>query len=215
MSNGTSYVYDPSTGSWVPQSPTAGSAPSSSSSSPENVPSSSTGNDSGLQIDSKSEADKEYIEVEFNTLTGELAVVPSKKNIRIKVNDTIEALGLGNNLSGKYFVSSIKRTINKDSGYSQTLTVLKNGFGDSLKKPSEVATDIASRASIVDKSAPTLKVGDSVRVVGDAIYTNGEKISAWVKNDSNLKVQQISSDGSRVLLAPILSWTYSRYVQKV
>lgn len=208
------YVYDPTTGTWVPPSPSIGSPPTSSSQSPEDVPSSSTGNDSSSKVDSKTEADKEYIETEFNTLIGELVVSPSKKNIRVKVNDTVEVLGVGNHLSGKYFVSAVKRTLSKDGGYSQTLTVIKNGFGDSLKKASTTQPASTSRGTIVEKSAPKFKVGDSVVIVGDAIYTNGKSIPAWVKQKS-LTIQQISADGATVLLMPISSWTYVRYVQKV
>ena len=207
----TSYVYDTKTGKWIPKSSTVGD---SSSQDPENVPSSSTGNDSNSQVDSKEESDKEYIEVEFNTLVGDLAVNPSMKTIRLKVSDTVEILGVGSNLSGNYFVSSIKRTISKDSGYSQTLNVLKNGFGDSLKKPIETKETEESRVETVEKSAPQFKVGDTVRIVGDAIYDTGQKVPAWVKEET-LTVRQISSDNARVLLMPILSWTYVRYVQKV
>lgn len=211
---GGGYVYDPKTGTWIPASPSMGNAPTASSQSPEDVPSSSTGNDSSSKVDSKTEADKKYIETEFNTLVGELVVAPSKKNIRIKVNDTVEVQGVGNHLSGKYFVSSVKRTLDKDGGYSQTLTVIKNGFGDSLKKASSKQSSSISREVAVEKSAPEFKVGDTVVIVGDAIYTNGKPIPVWVKRNS-LTIHQISSDGATVLLMPISSWTYIRYVQKV
>lgn len=209
------YVYDPKTGEWVPSSPTTGTPPTSSSQDPENVPSSVTGGDSS-QVDSKEEADKEYIETEFNTLVGELVVSPSKKTIRIGVNDTVEVLGVGSYLSGKYFVSAVKRTLNQDSGYSQTLTVIKNGFGDSLKRAGGSTETNESRVMKVEKSAPALKVGDRVKIVGNAIYSNahaGVSVPDWVKAQT-LTIQQISSDGSRVLLMPVNSWTYARYVQK-
>ena len=224
------YTYDPKTGKWVPSTPTTGTTPSSSSSSsspsstntssqyPEKVPSSSTGNKPKSKVDSKTKSDKKYIESEFNnTLTGELVVSPSKNNIRINVNDTVEILGIGNYLSGKYFVSSVKRTIDKDSGYSQTITVMKNGFGDSLKKSSEDNKTDKSRSKKVEKSPPTLKVGDTVKIVGNAVYSNaseGVVVPKWVK-EKVLTVNKISSDGNRVLLMPIFSWTYVRYVKKV
>ena len=207
------YVYDPKSGTWIPKSPSIGNPPSSSSQDPEDVPNSSTGGSSS-QVDSKTEADKEYIETEFNTLVGELVVTPSKKTIRIKVNDTVNVLGVGSHLSGKYFVSAVKRTLTSDAGYSQTLTVIKNGFGDSLKKKVESESNTTyNRAKAVNKSAPNVKVGDSVRIVGSAVLVTGEQIPAWMKNRS-LAVQEISEDGTRVLLMPISVWTYSRYVQK-
>ena len=207
------YMYDPATGKWIPKASTSSSSTSSPQDS-ETVPPSYTDGEADSQVDSKLESDKEYIETEFNTLVGELVVTPSKKNIRLKVNDTVEVLGVGNNLSGNYFVSAIKRTLSRDSGYSQTLTVLKNGFGDSLKKPTTTETVAESRSVVVEKSAPQLKVGDRVHIIGEAIYDNGDKIPAWVKSQT-LTIHQISSDGAMVLLYPIISWTYVRYVQKV
>lgn len=211
-----SYTYNPATGTWVPTAPSTGTPPSSSSQDPEDVPSSSTGKEPSSNVDSKAEADKEYIEIEFNTLVGELVVSPSKKTIRIGVNDTVEVLGIGSYLSGKYFVAGVKRTLNKDSGYSQSLTVIKNGFGDSLKRGGGSTSTSTTRSEAVEKSAPELKVGDSVKIVGKAIYSNahdGTLVPAWVKRKT-LTIQQVSTDGSRVLLSPINFWTYTRYVQK-
>ena len=93
---------------WVPQTSTYTSS-SSSSNDAGNVPQSATGSEPSSKVDSKTEADKKYIETEFNVLTGELTVKPSKDTIRIKVNDTIRISGVGSNLSGKYFVSGVKK----------------------------------------------------------------------------------------------------------
>lgn len=218
---GGGYTYDPKTGSWVPVSPGVGEIPDfeDDDNTGDEVPDEFTDNDTQTQVDSQGEAEKQYIETEFNTLTGELVVIPSKKAIRIKVNDTVEVLGIGKYLSGKYFVSGVKRTISKDDGYSQTLTLLKNGFGDSLKQATTSSdTPTESRGEKVDKNASPFKVGDIVKIVGDnAIYSNaheGVKVPAWVK-EQTLTVQQVSSDGARVLLMPIYSWTYTTFVQKV
>lgn len=214
------YVYDPTTGTWKPPSsptpsaPSSGSTPTADPTEAEKVPSTVTGN-TGSQVDSKTKAEKKYIEVEFNTLEGELVVSPSKKTLKVKVNDTVNIQGIGSYLSGKYFVSAVKRTLNSDSGYSHTLTVIKNGFGDSLKK---AKTDSeVDREDTVSKTAPEIKVNDKVQIVGDAVYTNahnGVPVPAWVK-EKILTVSQVSDDGSRVLLMPIKSWTYTRFVQKV
>lgn len=210
----THYTYDQKTGRWVPVISTT-TPPSSPKDDPiSKVPNTSTGKDTSSSVDSKTEADKEFIETEFNTLVGDLSVTPSKRSIRLRVNNTVELKGFGNYLSGQYFVSGIKRTISRDSGYSQTLTVLKNGFGDSLKKSSSEKTEKVGREETVEKTAPVIKVGDAVKIVGDATYTNGKPVPAWVKNKT-LTVRQIRPDDSQVLLMPILSWTYTRYVQKV
>ena len=200
-------VYNEKTGQWEPVTVYVDSNGDSV------APTPSTGNTSG-NTDSKKDAEKEYIESEFNVLTGELNITPTEKSIRIKVGDTIKIEGVGKYLSGLYFVSSIKRTVNKDSGYSQSLSVIKNGFGDSLKKASTSST----RKNEVSKSSSSVKVGDSVKIVGDdAVYSNahdGVKVPAWVKKKT-LTVQKVSDDGTRVLLKEITSWTYVKFVQKV
>lgn len=206
--------YDPKTGTWKKSVTTTASSNEEEKSS-NNVPNSSTGKESSSKVDSKEKADKDFIESEFNTLVGELSIIPSKKNIRIKINDTVEIKGVGKNLSGNYFVSAITRSISKDGGYTQSLSVMKNGFGDSLKRPD---VNSESRLVKIEKPSPEFKEGDTVRIVGkDAIYSNGSdgvKVPEWVKK-KDLTIRQISTDGTRVLLMPITSWTYVKYVQKV
>lgn len=205
-------VYDPATQSWVPTSPTNENGQTSNPTTKTNQEVAEPSTTS--KVDSKTAAQKEYIEVEFNTLTGDLTLTSTEKSIRIKVNDTIKVEGLGKYLSGLYFVTSIKRTLNKDSGYTHTLSLLKNGFGSSLKKAQE---PVETRKTEVPKTSPEIKVGDSVKIVGDAVYSNahdGVKVPEWVKKKT-LTVDGISKDGTRVRLMPIWSWTYIKYVQKV
>ena len=77
-------------------------------------------------------ANKEYIEHEYFTLEGSCEIVPNKDTIKIKVGNTVNCLGLGKYLSGLYFVDELTRTID-NNGYSHSITVQKNGFGESLK----------------------------------------------------------------------------------
>ena len=153
-----SYTYNPQTGKWVPNAPSIGEAPSATTDEIEKVPSNITGEDETSQVDSKTQSDREYIDIELKTLVGEAVVVPSQKNIRIKVNTTIKISGIGKYLSGKYFVSSVKRTLSKDGGYSQTVNVLKNGFGDSLKQASGSSSSPAYSYDM--SSAPSAKLKD-------------------------------------------------------
>lgn len=204
----TPLVYDPATGSWTPASPTDGQTDTPTQTPTVAEPSATS------KVDSKTAAEKEYIEVEFNTLTGDLSLTSTEKSIRIEVNDTIKIEGLGKYLSGLYFVTSIRRTLNKDSGYTHTLSLLKNGFGNSLKKSQE---PVETRKEEVPKASPEIKVGDSVKIVGNAYYTNasaGVKVPEWVKKKT-LTVDGISKDGTRVCLMPIFSWVYLKDVQKV
>lgn len=170
--------------------------------------------------DSKKEAEKEYIDIEFNTLTGEISVIPTKQNIKIKAGDTIQLNGVGKYLSGLYFVSEIKRTLNQDGGYTQSMTLYKNGFGEKLKVyiPSNPSDD--GRPDVVDTSSNVVntkfKIGDKVKIVGDdAVYSNaheGVKVPDWVKSQT-LVIDAISNDGQRARLNPIWSWTYIKYLQ--
>lgn len=228
----TEYVYDPTTGKWKP---VTYSSPSSSSGSasggttapakaPAKAPAASPKppnvvNSANSQVNSQAIADKEFIEIEYNTLTGELMLAVNPTTIKIKVGQTIEIKGVGKYLSGLYYVSSIKRKIDNSSGYTQTLTVIKTGFGSSLKKIEPPAAP-PPRKEPVPKAPPTpaLKVGDKVKIVGaNAVYSNaddGVKVPEWVKKKV-LTVDAISSDGTRVRLMPIWSWTYVKFIQKV
>lgn len=202
------FTYDELTGKW-------GAIPTISTDNNKDSP--TPGSNSNSKVDSKTAAEKEYIEIEFNTLVGELVLTSTEKSIRLKVNDTIRLEGVGKYLSGQYFISAIRRTISKDAGYTHTLTLIKNGFGDSLKK-SQTGSNPETRKEEVQKGSPDIKVGDSVRIVGDnAVYSNahdGVKVPAWVKQKT-LTVDAISTDGTRVRLNPIWSWTYLKFIQKV
>lgn len=105
-------------------------------------------------VDSKTLAEKKVIKTEFNTLVGNLAVVPSDSVLKVKINNTIKLFGFGKYISGKFFVAEIKRTFDAINGYTISFVVHKNKFKDfkdestieKEEKPSEKGrdTDIAS-----------------------------------------------------------------------
>ena len=220
----TEYTYDSVKGQWVPStsintdSPSGSGGGSLSESPGSSRPTTSTVATPSVtsKVDSKAEADRQFIEIEINTLTGDLELTSTEKSIRVKVGDTIKLMGLGKYLSGLYFVSAIKRSLTKDGGYSHTFSVLKNGFGDSLKKAQ--TTGSSTRVEEVSKPTPTYSKGDKIKIVAaDAVYSNahdGVKVPEWVKT-MTLTVESVSRDGTRVLLNPINSWTYVKYIQKV
>ena len=209
----TEKVYDPHTGTWKDSSSPIEKPSTPSTSNTSNSDTSSTPSNN---VDSQTSAEKEYIEVEFNTLVGDLDVTSTEKSIRIKVNDTIKLEGVGNYLSGLYYVSSVRRTITKDGGYSHVFGLIKNGFGSSVKKAPEAPAE-EPRKEEVPKTSPEIKVGDPVKIVGDgAVYSNahdGVKVPAWVKKKTHT-VDAVSSDGTRVRLKEIWSWTYLKFIQK-
>ena len=171
--------------------------------------------------DSKTSAEKDYIEVEFNTLTGECEIVPNSKSLRLKVGDTVTLKGVGKYLSGLYFISEIKKSISTSDGLKISLVLIRNGFGNSLKKAAPIVTTPA-RSNEADVSKlvvnNSIKVGDKVKIVGsDAVYSNahdGVKVPEWVKQQE-LTVDALSDDGKRARLLPIWSWTYIKYLKHV
>lgn len=181
-------VYDSKTDTWVPvtaQNSNGGDASSNSgsasSSAAASTASSATG--SGAKSASTVAAEKQVITSEFNTLTGEMVVTPGKKTIRLIIGTTILIEGLGKYLSGQYFIKDRKLNVSNSDGLSITLTVIKTGFGATLKSPPE-----ETRVEEVPKEEPTaVKVGDKIEIFGDAVYGHaheGVKVPSWVKENS-------------------------------
>lgn len=214
----TNLVYDPAQQKWVPSSSeSVGSvAPATPASSPnENKPASASGN--ATQVNAAGQANKAQAELEYNTLEGDLVLRAKVGVLKITQDTTIELAGVGNYLSGLYYVSAVRYSLDASSGFTMSCTLIKTGFGSSLKaKP---ATPVpAVRKEVVKKTATAIAVKDRVRIVGkDAVYSNasaGVKVPNWVKQKT-LTVQQISKDGTRALVQPINSWTYLKYLEKV
>ena len=233
---GNTYVYSPATRSWTKSSLSSFSTDGFTSStklsnaglgfnkdSTGSVSQSGAVNSKDASSNSKTGAEKEYIDIEFNTLTGDIEIIPTKSNMKLKVGCTVVLNGVGKYLSGLYFVSEIRRKISKDNGYSMSLTLFKNGFGDSLKSSTiSGSTPTEDRFEKIDTTEQNVnynfQIGDKVRIVGDdAIYSNahqGVKVPNWVKQ-KELVIDAFSSDGNRARLKPIWSWTYIKFLQKI
>jgi len=185
-------------------------------------------------------AKKEYIEIEYTTLEGEANVLPTSKTIRLEQGKTVTLTGLGKYLSGQYYIEKVKRSINNGNGYSQSCLFVKTGFGDSLKggggrasdggmvrpSPSGIQTPQQSiginrpLADEVKKNKPSdIQVNKKVKFVDDnatyALAYDGVKVPEWVRNKDDLTVSKVSEDGAMVLLQPINSWTYTKYIREV
>ena len=101
-------------------------------------------------------ANKDYIELEYFILEGSCDLIANTDTIKIKAGNTVNCLGLGKYLSGLYFVDELTRTID-NNGYSHSMTVQKNGFGETLKSGiRDTINDIQSsepeRPPVVQKS---------------------------------------------------------------
>lgn len=162
-------------------------------------------------------ANKDYTYKEFTYLTGECAVEPNSITLATQAGNTIELKNLGKYLSGMYFVTEVKIDIST-SGTALTYSVLKNGFGKTLKP--YVPTAETSKQSDTPLDVTTkVSAGDKVKFIegADATYSNshdGVKVPAWVKEKTHT-VQKVTDDGQRALLKEISSWTYTKYLQKV
>lgn len=213
-----SYTYNPISREWALNTFTGTNLSTSSISSGLNgMVSQSSASREGA-TSSKKDAEKDYIDIEFNTLTGEISLIPTANNLKIKAGCTIEIEGVGKYLSGIYFVSEVKKTISKDQGLSISATLYKNGFGKTLKSASATATrtdsnKISLQANI---SNHKYKVGDKVRVVGSkAVYYNPDTqiaIPDWLKQKL-LVVKEVSNDGTRVLVDLVWQWIPTQYLQ--
>lgn len=182
---------------------------------------SAANSDGDAKTDSQTSAEKEYIEIEYETLVGDIEVIPTDSTLRVKVGDTVNLQGVGKFLSGLYFVSEIKRTVSNSSGFSLTFTLYKNGFGALKNADGAVpASDTRYvRIPVADNiNISSLAVGDKVRIVGEtAVYAHahdGVRVPNWVKQKV-LTVDAISDDGHTVRLMPIWSWTYTKFLQLV
>lgn len=219
----TEYKYNPATGVWEPVSSgtsvdNSGSKDTSLSTTTQN--SGSVTVDKSSKVNSQAQADSEYIEIEYNTLEGELPLKASKKTIKIKPGDTIKIEGLGKYLSGLYYVSAVKRTIDNSQGYSHTLTVIKTGFGSSLKRV-QVTEKETGRPEKTTPSTTPIKNGDKVKFLTveakKYTYSNadeGKYVPKWVTEKVHT-VDAISKDGKRVRLKEVWSWTYVKFLKKV
>jgi hypothetical protein len=213
------YSYDSSSGKWVKS--TAGNSTSNEKSGTSDEAKYKNSNSESKTKDDVKKTEKKYRDIEYCTLEGDLAVLPTTTTIKIHAGETVNLMGLGDHLSGLYYVTKVSRIISLDGGYVQTLTVIKTGFSDSLKAKAvknKTTKKAENRAEPKELSTAKFKVGNIVKVVGDnAVYSNaddGKKVPNWVKK-KELTISKLSSNGDRALLKEIVSWVYTKYLKSV
>lgn len=138
------YKYENGKWTWIPESsnPSSGSSSSSTSkpstSTNKRPPTTSNIKDPGTLTDisdgsttsTGSDATKDYVEHEYNMIEGDATVNPDPK---LKAKKTVRLNGIGSQLSGLYYVEQVVHSFSS-SGYTQTINVSRDGFGDKLKK---------------------------------------------------------------------------------
>lgn len=140
-------------------------------------------------------------------LTGSVEIVP---NLDLRVGNTVNMQGLGKYISGLYFIEEIEYTLDKN-GLSQTLSVSKNAFGESVNsQPKTTSTSSNGNANNNTNSSEevkpkqentrthTFKKGDTLWKLAVTYYGNGSK---WthiakangidVKDDKRIRSIQI------------------------
>lgn len=100
-------------------------------------------NDNRETTETKNNSDKEYIEIEENILEGSCRINPNPK---IHAKATVKIAGVGKQLNGLYYVEQVKHSFSS-SGYTQELTVTREGFGDSIKPGNVTKPTIQNVAS--------------------------------------------------------------------
>ena len=122
-------------------------------------------------------------------LTGNVDIYP---NLNLRVGNTVNMQGLGKYISGLYFIEEIEYSIDRN-GLSQTLSVSKNAFGESVNsKPAQSPNNNSSnnttnnnttnnntQQEVKPKQEPkrthTFKKGDTLWSLAVKYYGSGTK----------------------------------------
>lgn len=150
MARNSSYNYDPKTGEWTKSSSIA-SSNSSNNGGASNLTSSNSDKDS-----SSGSVEKQYNNIELNTLNGTLNFIVTEETIKLTAGDTVKIQGIGSHLSGNYYVKDVSRQISSN-GYSHSATLIRTDFGSSLK----ISTSTSQKK--VQKSVPSSPKADSAK----------------------------------------------------
>ena len=170
MARSSSYTYDPATGKWTksyPESSSTTSSNNTSNTSSTTTTSNTTSSGSNLtssnsdKNSSTGSVEKEYNEIQVNTLTGTLNFIVTEETIKLSAGDTVKINGLGNYLSGKYYVKDITRQISS-SGYSHSATLIKTDFGSSLKVSSSTSAKKTKDTTTTKKTTTEKKTQTTV-----------------------------------------------------
>lgn len=159
---------------------------------------------------------KHMAEIELSTLEGEVALRPFPNNLQLQLFDTVTLLGLGRFLSGMYYIKGVTTTVSADTNFSESLTVIKREFGDSLKQPDselKLQWSYETPLQLREENLPMIEVGTTVRICDwEAVWAKDEEgvtVPAWVKNEV-LEVAEM--DGDLCLVYPINKWIHKSYL---
>ena len=117
-------------------------------------------------------------------------------NYRAKA--TILLQYLGKNLTGLYHVDKVTHTFNSSMGYEQTLSVSKNGFGDSIKR-GNTTTPVPAPPKEEPRKEPVQTLGEGETPI-NKWGTVTPKKGLNIRKDPSTKNKRITAmpKGSRV-----------------
>lgn len=172
MARSSEYIYDNDLGIWTESVSYSDGSGNNGSNNSDNLTSSNSDKNS-----STGSVEKEYNDIEINTLSGTLNFIVTAETIKLKAGDTVNILGIGKYLSGSYYVKDLTRQIGSD-GYSHSATLIKTDFGNSLKitssaqKVNQKTTPSSSQASSA-KRTHTVRKGECLWGIARHYYGNG------------------------------------------
>ena len=189
MPRSSSYVLNQETGEWTLSTTDTSDSPqeeSGGSLGGGNLTSSTSNKDS-----STGSVEKEYNNIEINTLEGSLSFIATEETIKLKAGDTVKILGIGKFLNGDYYVKEVTRQ-NSSSGYTHNATLIKTDFGKSLKlntssneKVEEKTVSSTPKSSTAERTY-TVKKGDSLWKIAKEFYGNGAMYSKIFDANTNI-----------------------------
>lgn len=175
---------------------------------------SSTNGESGS---GSSEAERTFRNIEYNTLRGECSLIPKADVLGMRYMQTVNFTGLGRYLSGLYFVEGIKRTLDGENGYSQTLTLIKTGFADNLKPKEMIENDEVKTNDSnyeVGEYVTIPENSDLLKLLGGTQAMQSTSIGGLL-NKRPFTVAEVDESNRKVLLKEIYRWADMDIIEKV
>ena len=171
MPRSTSYEYNEATGQWVERvtntTDKKDKKEEATQTSSDNLTSTDTNSDSAT-----GEAEKEANDIEYETLSGTLNYIATNDTIQLQAGDTVTLKGLGNYLSGDYYVQDVTRSVSAN-GYSHSATLIRTDFGDKLVIKGAVEETKEEKKEPENTRTHTVVKGDTLWGIATKYYGKG------------------------------------------